>query len=155
MKNKNYLGLFTFILLSGCAGSASHKVVTSNPAIDQGLTCRQLDDEIARSQAIINGVNDDKNDLSGSDVLDGVLYFPFNLIAKNSNYNNALTAANQRIVNLKIIKQDKNCPVDKDGLPNQANSDLETKLKSLNKMYQEKLISEEEYKATKLKLLGI
>lgn len=155
MNNKNLITLSLIAILTACAGSASHKVVMTDQVKDQNLTCRQIDDEVARAQAIINGVNDDKNDVSGSDVMDGLLYFPFNLIAKNSNYNNALTAANQRIISLKTLKQEKKCPVDKENPVIASSSDLENKIKSLNKMYEEKLITEEEYKAAKLKILGL
>lgn len=151
---KFFLAVSSLVLLSACAGSASHKIVVTDQVQDQVLTCRQIDDEVARAQAIINGVNDDKNDVSGSDVMDGILYFPFNLIAKSSNYNNALTAANQRIISLKTLKQEKSCPVE-DKTQTASNSDLESKVKSLNKMYQDKLITEDEYKSAKLKLLGL
>ncbi len=155
MNKNNLTALVSISLLTACAGSASHKVVVTDQVQDHNLTCRQINDEVARSQAIINGVNDDKNDVSGADVMDGILYFPFNLIAKNSNYNNALTAANQRIISLKALKQEKNCPVEKEGEVIAGNSDLEFKINSLNKMYQDKLITEEEYKLAKLKLLGL
>ena len=85
--------------------------------------------------------------------MDGILYFPFNLIAKNSNYSNALTAANQRIISLNKLKKEKNCK--EDGAQDAASTALTTKIAEINKMYQDKLISEEEYKALKLKALGI
>lgn len=150
---KRILPLFSIVILTACAGSASHKIVQTDPVADQNLSCKQADDEIARAQAVINGVNDDKNDVSGSDVMDGILYFPFNLIAKNSNYNNALTAANQRIVSLKTMKQEKSCPVNTEQVA--SSDDLSKKINELNKMYEEKLITEEEYKQSKLKLLGL
>ncbi len=153
MKN-NLIFVVSLFAIVGCAGSANHKIVVTDQVKDQSLTCRQIDDEIARAQAIINGVNDDKNDVSGSDVMDGILYFPFNLIAKNSNYSNALTAANQRIISLKTLKQEKSCAVEVAGSTS-SSSDLESKIKSLNKMYQEQLITEDEYKASKMKLLGL
>lgn len=151
---KKIIAVSSLALLSACAGSASHKVVVTDQVQDQALTCRQIDDETARAQAIINGVNDDKNDVSGADVMDGIFYFPFNLIAKNSNYNNALTAANQRIISLKTLKQEKGCPLE-DKSQTASNNDLESKIKSLNKVYQDKLITEDEYKSAKLKLLGL
>lgn len=148
----NYL-IFSLVALTGCAGSANHKVVQTNPATDQALSCQQADAEIARAQAIINEVNDDKADISGADVMDGILYFPFNLIVKNSNYSNALTAANQRIISLKEIKNQKDCT---DGALHQvADNTLTSRMSELNKMHSEGLISEEEYKSMKLKLLGL
>lgn len=145
--------LLSVSLFTGCAGSAAHKVVRTDPVADHALNCQQADGEIARCQAVINGVNEDKDDVSGADVMDGILYFPFNLIAKNSNYSNALTAANQRIISLKQLKKEKNCK--EDGAQDAASTALTTKIAEINKMYQDKLISEEEYKALKLKALGI
>ncbi len=145
--------IFSATFLIGCAGSASHKVVQTDPVADQGLTCEQANNEIARCQAIINGVNDDKSDTSGADVMDGILYFPFNLIAKSSNYSNALTAANQRIISLKQLKKEKSCK--EDGTQEASSSALTQKLTEIDKLYKDKLITEEEYKALKLKALGL
>jgi hypothetical protein len=154
MKKIKFVTAILFpVMLTGCAGSATHKVVKTDPAADQALSCQQADDEIARSQAIINGVNEDKDDVSGADVVDGILYFPFNLIAKNSNYSNALTAANQRITSLKQLKTEKNC-VD-DGNLEVTSAALKTKIEELDKMYADKQISEQEYKSLKLKALGL
>jgi len=150
---RRYYLFFTLVTLAGCAGSANHKVVQTNPVNDQALSCQQADAEISRAQAIINEVNDDKADISGADVMDGILYFPFNLIAKNSNYSNALTAANQRIISLKELKNQKNCLDDTSHQV--ADNALTNRLTELNKMHSEGLISEEEYKSLKLKLLGL
>ncbi len=139
--------------LMGCAGSAAHKVVKTDPVADSVLNCQQADAEIARCQAVINEVNEDKDDVSGSDVMDGILYFPFNLIAKNSNYSNALTAANQRIISLKQLKQEKKCI--EDGNQVASSKELATKIAEINKMHEDKLISEEEYKTLRLKALGL
>lgn len=141
------------LLLAGCAGSANHQVVKTNQVADQNLTCQQADNEIARCQAIINGVNDDKSDVSGADVMDGILWFPFNLIAKNANYSNALKAADERIISLQKLKQEKNC-VD-DGAQEASAKALQSKIAEIDQMYEDKLISEEEYKELKLKALGL
>ena len=100
--------IFTYIsillLIYGCAGSASHKVVSANQSGDTDLNCKQLDAEIVRAQVIIDGVNQDKNDVSGADWVDGLLWFPFNLIAKSQNYKNATQAADRRIERLENLK---------------------------------------------------
>ena len=97
------------LLFVGCAGSASHKVVTANQADDPSLTCHEIDNEIRKAQSIIDEVNKDKEDLSGKDVVDGILWFPFNLIAKHENYSSALEAADRRIEKLNGIKKEKQC----------------------------------------------
>ena len=61
---KNLLILLSLVLFSGCAGSASHQVVTSNTATDNELACEELKQEIIMAQAIIDGVNKDKEDVS-------------------------------------------------------------------------------------------
>ncbi len=42
-------------------------------------------------------------------MIDGILWFPFNLIAKNSNYKNALEAANGRILRLTELEKERSC----------------------------------------------
>jgi len=60
-------------MLAGCAGSASHKVVSAHQSSDDSINCAQIDAELIRTQVIIDDVHKDKEDISGSDVLDGVL----------------------------------------------------------------------------------
>ena len=81
---------FTCLLLINCAGSAQHDVVSAHKAGDMDMTCKELDSEIVRAQVIIDGVEKDKSGMSGADILDGLLWFPFNLIAKSQNYKNSL-----------------------------------------------------------------
>lgn len=152
MKNILICGV-SVMLLIGCAGSASHKVVLNNHAADQNLSCQEADAEIMRAQTIINGVNDDKSDVSGADVMDGLLWFPFNLIAKSSNYANALNAANQRILLMKQIKADKKCS-EQDGLVlAEKQKDLDKKIRELNLLYKDGMITESEYVEQKKKVL--
>ena len=86
--------------------------------------------------------------------MDGILYFPFNLIAKNSNYNNALTAANQRIISLNELKRQKGCE-DNTTEQAKATNQLSKKIAELDDMYKSNLINDDEYKQMKLKLLGL
>jgi hypothetical protein len=140
-------------ILSGCAGSASHKVVANDPTVDLNLSCQQAEAEIMRAQSIINGVNDDKADVSGADVMDGILWFPFNLIAKESNYNNALNAANQRVLFMRQLKKDKNCPEQQIATQEVKQQSLDTRIRELNQLYKDGLLTEEEYLAQKKKVL--
>jgi hypothetical protein len=108
LMNKLMISL-ALILLSGCAGSAAHKVVTANTANDNELTCSQLELEIINAQRIIDGVNKDKGDINGADIIDGVLYFPFNLVAKHANYSEALEAADNRIAACRRLQVANGC----------------------------------------------
>jgi hypothetical protein len=153
---KKFLSLFSIILLIyGCAGSAQHKVVSANQSGDRDMTCKQLDAEIVKAQVIIDGVNQDKNDVSGADWVDGILWFPFNLIAKQQNYKNALQAADRRIENLERIKEKKNCDR---GQANKAaiqakSSGIVSELNKLTEMYKRGDLTKKEYEKAKKEIL--
>lgn len=104
-----YACILVAILLSGCAGSASHKVVTVNQTGDEILDCDAIRSEITKAEILIEGVNQNKEDISGKDVVDTIIWFPLNLIAKDFNYNYALSAANARISQLKSMQEKNNC----------------------------------------------
>lgn len=103
--------IVTVSILYGCAGSANHRIVSSHASIDYDLSCNQIDMEMKKAQDIIDSVNDDRNDLNPADVIDGLLWFPFNLIAKSENYKNAINAADKRIEILHELKKDSRCTV--------------------------------------------
>ena len=103
---KNFISLFIIgIIVSSCAGSAQHEVVSANRAGDARLNCKELDAEIVRAQVIIDGVNQDKQGISGADWVDGILWFPFNLIAKSQNYKNATQLQIEELKLYKTIKK--------------------------------------------------
>lgn len=93
----------------GCAGSATHEVVKSTGSNDEALSCADIDREIQRVNSIIAGVETDKKDMTGADVIDGVLWFPFNVIAKQANYSSASKAAHARVETLTALKGRKEC----------------------------------------------
>ncbi len=99
------------LTISGCAGSASHKVLSAYEAKDLSLSCQEIEIEMYKAQEVIDAVAKDREDLSGKDMLDGVLWFPFNLIAKSGNYKKATKAAGERIARLDALKKEKDCPV--------------------------------------------
>jgi len=140
--------------LAGCAGSATHQVVTAHQSDDELLSCPQIDTEIIKAQVIIDGVNQDKDDMTGSDVVDGLLWFPFNLIAKSSNYSNALEAADERISNLQTLKDKKSCAVASVGDQKAAVSKLTDELNELNNLYKSGALTQEEYIEAKQKVLN-
>ena len=110
MEELKKIGIYlTCLLLINCAGSATHDVVSAHKAGDTDMTCKELDSEIVRAQVIIDGVEKDKSGMSGADILDGMLWFPFNLIAKSQNYKNALNSADRRIERIEKLKADKGC----------------------------------------------
>ena len=74
---KNLFYIISLLVLFSCAGSATHDVVSAYQSKDRSLTCLEIDKEIVRAQVIIDGVNEDKSGISGADIMDGLLYFPF------------------------------------------------------------------------------
>ena len=141
--------------LVGCAGSANHQVLTANQAGDTMLSCHQLDAEIVRAQVVIDGVNQDKNDLSGADIIDGILWFPFNLIAKSSNYSSALKAADERIARLEQVKLDKSCGGMTKEQQSVAADEIITQLTELSAMHRNGDLTTDEYNAAKRQVLGL
>ena len=95
------------LIISGCAGSASHDVLAEYEAKDSSLSCTQIAIEMYKAQEVIDAVAKDRGDLSGKDVVDGILWFPFNLIAKSGNYKKATEAAGKRIGRLEALKKEK------------------------------------------------
>ena len=147
--------LSLLLIVSACAGSAQHQVVSANQSGDRDKSCKQLDAEIVRAQVIIDGVNQDKNDVSGKDWVDGILWFPFNLIAKSQNYKNALQAADRRIENLERIKEKKGCDT---SASNQQkiktkSASIVSELNDLTDMYKRGDLTKKEYEKAKRDLL--
>lgn len=97
------------LIITGCAGSANHDVLSEYEEKDSDLSCVEIAVEISKAQDVIDAIKQDREDLSGKDVLDGVLWFPFNLIAKSGNYKNATEAAGKRIARLENLKKEKEC----------------------------------------------
>ncbi len=106
---KIVLAAVSGVLAAGCAGSATHDVVSAYQASDSDLSCDQIKSEMMKAQIVIDGVNKDKEDWTAADVADGILWFPFNLIAKSANYSEALAAGSQRIARLTTLGKEKNC----------------------------------------------
>lgn len=141
------------VLLGGCAGSADHAIVSSYQVSDTGLGCSQLQTEMVKTQVIIDGVNADKADVSGADIMDGLLYFPFNLMAKSDNYEKALSAAGDRIKRLEELKKEKGCKTDVAETKSSA-AQMTAELKELNQLYKDGALTADEYKTAKDKVLN-
>ena len=103
--------------------------------------------------AIIDDVNKDKDDISGADVVDGILWFPFNLIGKNDNYKDALEAAGNRIKTLKEVRKEKNCTTASSEAASSKADGLAAELQKLSTMREKGMLTDEEYSAAKKKLL--
>ena len=154
MKELKKLGIYLVcLLLINCAGSATHDVVSAHKAGDTDLTCKELDQEIVRAQVIIDGVEKDKSGMSGADILDGLLWFPFNLIAKSQNYKNSLNSADRRIERVEQLKVDKGCAAETEAIQAKT-EDLTQKLLDLNQLYKAGGLTKKEDTKAKKKLQG-
>ena len=105
MNAKLTVSAICVVFLSGCAGSANHPILSAHEAEDDKMSCSTVDAQILKAQAVIDGVNKDKSDVTGADVIDTILWFPFNLIAKSINYKDAVEAADRRIARLQELKK--------------------------------------------------
>ena len=152
MKRSLFLAGLAPIILGACAGSASHDVLSTHQANDDGLSCQELNSEITKAQMVIDGVNKDKDDLTAADITDGILWFPFNLIAKHGNYKDAVEAADRRIAHLSGLKKERSCPVVA-GDENRASDAIE-KLTQLKKLHKEGALTDQEFEDAKQKLLS-
>ncbi|MCK4620666.1 MAG: SHOCT domain-containing protein [Desulfuromonadales bacterium] len=175
----NYILVLLFALLllvSGCANSANHRVVPVSMAGDETLDCEGIGHEKLRLNTIIDGVEQDKKDVTGADFVDGMLYFPFNIIAKQSNYSNAIKAAEERKEYLTQLSHLKNCgkkehqsiaqteqpaqPVAQTEQPAQPNhslnelNNISQKMKTLKNLHDSELITDQEYQQKKQEILA-
>ena len=149
---KNLFYIISLLFLFGCAGSANHDVVSAYQSKDRTLTCSEIDKEIVRAQVIIDGINEDKSGISGADIMDGLLYFPFNMIAKSQNYKNSLSAADKRIERLENLKIDKDCKETSKEII-KIKTSLSQELKELTIMYKSGDLTKIEFEKAKNKLL--
>jgi len=140
-------------VMTGCAGSADHAILSSHQASDTTLSCSEIQSEMIKTQIVIDGVNKDKDDISGADIMDGILWFPFNLMAKSDNYEKALSSAGNRINRLEDLKDKKECRFGLDETKSSSASITEELIK-LNKMHKGGALSDDEYKLAKEKLLN-
>ncbi len=149
---KTFSLLSMLIFVVACAGSAEHQVVSAHKSGDTNLSCKEIDAEIVRAQVIIDGVNQDKSGMSGADWIDGILWFPFNLIAKSQNYKNATQAADRRIERLETLKKEKSCGDSRQAIKAKSAS-IVAELNELSEMYKAGDITKSEYKKAKREIL--
>ena len=132
---KNIISLLLIsVIISSCAGSAQHQVVSANRAGDANLDCKGLDAEIVRAQVIIDGVNQEKQRISRAD------------------YKNATQAAYRRICVLQGYKSKKGCDSNNQEIKAKSASIVQ-ELNDLNAMYKAGDNTKDEFEAAKRELL--
>ena len=151
---KSLIGFGVIAMLAGCANSASHEVVSASTSIDSMMNCQDIRTEFFKVNLIKEGVKKDKDDITGKDVVDGILWFPFNVLAKQANYSSANEAADKRIQVLKRMAFEKNCNLNSTGEKTAETNDAQERLRNLAGLKRDGLITDEEYLEKRKSILG-
>ena len=93
-----------FLFLASCATPHVVKIVMPG---DEGLSCSQLENEIARLDKFVKDAEKEKGVTWGN--AGRLIAFPIGIWATYENANQAIGAANQREMYLKGIMSKKNC----------------------------------------------
>ncbi len=134
-------------LLVGCAGSANHKALSEHSDRDSKRSCHQLQSELTRAETILDEIEQDKQDINAADVVDGLFWFPFNLLVKIENYDRATEAAYRRIERLENLRTERGC-----GAPS-TNAMMSQELDQLHRQYLEGKLAADEYIAAKQRII--
>jgi len=149
-------GLF---FLSSCAKPT---VVDSIMPGDEELNCGQLKNSVAEAQRFIKDAEGVKGG-TGDNWARGLLFWPA-IIQSYSNANEAIAAANTRKVHLFNIMRQKNCKnvgllvIETTAIGGEdsrrSEESLTNELQTLNELYKSGVLSEEEFKQAKKKILN-
>jgi hypothetical protein len=149
-------GLF---FLNSCAKPT---VVDSIMPGDEELNCGQLKNSVAEAQRFIKDAEGVKGG-TGDNWARGLLFWPA-IIQSYSNANEAIAAANTRKVHLFNIMRQKNCKnvgllvVETTAIGGEdsrrSEESLSNELQTLNELYKSGVLSEEEFKQAKKKILN-
>ena len=159
MKKILVILLTGFFFLNSCAKPT---VVDSIMPGDEELNCGQLKNSVAEAQRFIKDAEGVKGG-TGDNWARGLLFWPA-IIQSYSNANEAIAAANTRKVHLFNIMRQKNCK--NVGLlvvkttaiggedSRRSEESLTNELQTLNELYKSGVLSEEEFKQAKKKILN-
>ena len=159
MKKILVILLTGFFFLNSCAKPT---VVDSIMPGDEELNCGQLKNSVAEAQRFIKDAEGVKGG-TGDNWARGLLFWPA-IIQSYSNANEAIAAANTRKVHLFNIMRQKNCKyvgllvVETTAIGGEdsrrSEESLTNELKTLNELYKSGVLSEEEFKQAKKKILN-
>ena len=159
MKKLLVILLTGFVFLNSCAKPT---VVDSIMPGDEELNCGQLKNSVAEAQRFIRDAESVKGG-TGDNWARGLLFWPA-IIQSYSNANEAIAAANTRKVHLFNIMRQKNCKnvgslvVETTAIGGEdskrSEESLTNELKTLNELYKSGVLSEEEFKQAKKKVLN-
>ena len=159
MKKILVILLTGFFFLNSCAKPT---VVDSIMPGDEELNCGQLKNSVAEAQRFIKDAEGVKGG-TGDNWARGLFFWPA-IIQSYSNANEAIAAANTRKVHLFNIMRQKNCKnvgslvVETTAIGGEdskrSEESLTSELQTLNELYKSGVLSEEEFKQAKKKVLN-
>ena len=104
MKNRLILAMFFLGLLGGCS---TPKVIEVTRLSDRDLSCESLKDEYRYAEQAKKDAEDVKG-VNGTNTA-AAIFFPVGIIATYSNANEAIAAADTRMMRLTDLMDKKNC----------------------------------------------
>ena len=104
MKNRLILAIFFLGLLGGCS---TPKVIETTRLSDRDLSCDSLKDEYRYAEQAKKDAEDVKG-VNGTNTA-AAIFFPVGIIATYSNANEAIAAADTRMMRLTDLMDKKNC----------------------------------------------
>ena len=159
MKKLLVILLTGFVFLNSCAKPT---VVDSIMPGDEELNCGQLKNSVAEAQRFIKDAESVKGG-TGDNWARGLFFWPA-IIQSYSNANEAIAAANTRKVHLFNIMRKKNCNnvgslvVETTAFGGEdskrSEESLSNELQNLSELYKSGVLSEEEFKQAKKKILN-
>ena len=149
MYNKSIL--LAGVCISSLIGCASPTVVTARQAGDENLSCEQLIAASAEARQFEQNARSERG-VTGTNAAAAVFFWP-GLIGTYANTAEAIDAARDRQVFLNTLYSQKGCSEPQQ--PSGASSDIASQLRELRAMYEEGLLSDEEYSAARTRALGL
>jgi hypothetical protein len=104
MKNRLILAIFFLSLVGGCS---TPKVIETTRLSDRDLSCESLKDEYRYAEQAKKDAEDVKG-VNGTNTA-AAIFFPVGIIATYSNANEAIAAADTRMMRLTDLMDKKNC----------------------------------------------
>jgi hypothetical protein len=145
---------YKLILTGFCAatliGCASPTVVTARQAGDESLSCEQLVLASAEARQFEEDARSERG-VTGTNAAAAVFFWP-GLIGTYANTADAIDSARDRQAYLNTLYSQKGCSTPES---TGSSSDIASQLRELRSMFEEGLLSEEEYNAARTRALGL
>ncbi len=144
------LSISVNIFLAGCA---TPYVVQEKQVEDQKLSCEGIEEQIEEADNFEKKARKEKG-ATGTNIAAAIFFWP-GMLATYSNVNDAIDAADDRKKHLHKLYTENSCDgavVTKDDI--RGNS-LSNRIAELNELHKNGSLSDDEFKAAKMKVLGL